>query len=908
VRGVGESADEKGPPDIMEIAMHLGCRNLFCIFALLLFVLAGTRFAVASEINRATLDNGLRVVIVRNSLAPVVTTQINYLVGSNEAPPGFPGMAHAQEHMMFRGNPGLTSDQLSSIIAAMGGEFNAQTQQTLTQYYFTVPVEDLETALHVEAERMRGILDIDKLWEEERGAIEQEVVQDLSNPEYLLITHLTGKLYEGTPYEHDALGTVPSFDKTTGAMLKKFYDDWYAPNNAILVISGNVDPDRTLTMVKRLLGSIPQKKLPKRVPITLAPLKPAAFDLDSDLSYGLALVAYRMPGFKSSDYAAGQVLADVLTSQRANLYALVPEGRALLAGFDSNSLPEAGSGYAMAAFPQGEDGHLLIAGIKKIIQDYVINGVPKELVEASKRHEIAQAEFQKGSIEGLASLWSEAVALEGRSSPEDDINAIKRVTVEDVNRVARDYLINDTAITAVMTPRPSGKPVESKGFNRSNETFTPKQVKHVTLPPWAKDVTKPPLIAASKEMPSDLYLKNGLRLIIKPSTTGDTVSMYGRVKNNPELETLPGKEGAAEVLESLFSYGSKSLDRLAFQTALDDIAADASVGTDFSLRVLKEHFERGVELIADNLINPALPEEAFKVVRKETASLLAGREKSPNWLSGRKLSEALYPENDPALRYARPETVSKLTLKDIQGYYKTVFRPDLTTIVIIGKIEPGKAKTIVEKYFGNWQAKGPKPETEFKPVPDNKPASTVVPDTSRVQDEVKLAETIGLLRSHPDYYPLQVGIHVLTGAFYATRLYQDLREKSGLVYSVEAFLHAGKTRSTFEIEFGCDPRNVTNARTIIERDLAEMSTNLVNPEELLQSKNLLVHQLLLSRTSTKSIALGLLSLSQVDLPLDEPIRAASNYQKTTATHVKAAFLKWIRPTGFVQITSGPAPQ
>jgi zinc protease len=129
---------------------------------------------------------------------------------------------------MFRGSPGLTSDQLSSIITAMCGDFNAQTQQTLTQYYFTVPVEDLEIALHVEAVKMRKILDTARLWREERGAIEQEVVQDLSNPEYLLITHLTRKLYEGTPYEHDALGTVASFNKTSGAMLKKFHENYSA--------------------------------------------------------------------------------------------------------------------------------------------------------------------------------------------------------------------------------------------------------------------------------------------------------------------------------------------------------------------------------------------------------------------------------------------------------------------------------------------------------------------------------------------------------------------------------------------------------------------------------------------------------------------------------------------------------
>ena len=181
-----------------------------------------THAAAESEITRATLKNGLRVVIVRNALAPVVTTQINYLVGSNEAPTGFPGMAHALEHMMFRGSPGLSAAQLSSLIAAMGGNFNANTQQIVTQYFFTVPTGDLETALRIEAVRMRDVLATDALWRQERGAIEQEVAQDYSNPQYLFYSRLLAQMFAGTPYEHDALGTRPSFQKTTGAMLKDF--------------------------------------------------------------------------------------------------------------------------------------------------------------------------------------------------------------------------------------------------------------------------------------------------------------------------------------------------------------------------------------------------------------------------------------------------------------------------------------------------------------------------------------------------------------------------------------------------------------------------------------------------------------------------------------------------------------
>ncbi|HWH69505.1 MAG TPA: pitrilysin family protein, partial [Candidatus Sulfotelmatobacter sp.] len=213
---------------------------------------------------RATLTNGLQVIIVQNTLAPVVTAMINYRVGSDETPAGFPGTAHALEHMMFRGSPGLSAGQLAEISAILGGDSNADTQQAVTQYFFTVPAQDLEPALRIEAIRMRGILEDPKLWDQERGAIEQEVAQDLSNPQYLFAMQLLEILFKGTPYEHDPLGTRPSFDKTTTAMLREFHQRWYGPNNAILVIAGDVQPSQTLEQVKQVFGEIPSRALPAR--------------------------------------------------------------------------------------------------------------------------------------------------------------------------------------------------------------------------------------------------------------------------------------------------------------------------------------------------------------------------------------------------------------------------------------------------------------------------------------------------------------------------------------------------------------------------------------------------------------------------------------------------------------------
>jgi zinc protease len=405
--------------------------------------------------------------------------------------------------------------------------------------------------------------------------------------------------------------------------------------------------------------------------------------------------------------------------------------------------------------------------------------------------------------------------------------------------------------------------------------------------------------------PEVFVFRNGLQLIVQPESVSDTVCLYGHIKNKADLEVPPGKEGLNQLLDQLFSYGTSTLDRLAFQKALDDIGASESAGTDFSVQVLADHFERGVQLLADNELHPALPEGAFKIVQKQIAATVAGQLQSPDYLANRALDVGLFPLNDPMRREATPSIISSLTLQDVKDYHQKVFRPDLTTIVVIGKIAPERAKAAIGKYFGSWEATGPKPEVLLPAVPPNKPSRTDVPDNSRVQDIVTLAETLELNRSNPDYYALELGNHVLGGAFYATRLYHDLREETGLVYYVSSTFDIGQTRALYLANYACDPDKVAKARAIIERNLKKMQSTPVGPEELRQAKVLLLREVPLSESSIDSIAQGLIFRATNDLPLDEPIRASHHYLGLTAEQVRAAFAKWLRPDDFVQVTKGP---
>jgi zinc protease len=863
---------------------------------------------VEENVTRATLPNGMRVVILRNTLAPVASVEMNFEVGGNETPPGFPGMAHAQEHMMFRGCEGMTADQTSAIYALLGGEDDADTQQNITQYYAVVPSADLDVALQAQAACLRGVDDSQAEWDQERGAIEQEVSRDLSNPIYKFLDQMNSAMFAGTPYAHDPLGTRPSFEKTTGAMLKEFYDKWYSPSNGILVVVGDVDPATTLAKIRDLFGSISKRTVAEKPAIDLKPFQSQTLNIPSNMPYTLGVIAWRLPGTDSPDYAATQILADVMASERADLYGMVPAGKALAAEFGmAETYRQASVGYGLVALPAQADATSAVTEMRQIVSRYAANGVPPDLVAAAKRAEIAQSEFQRNSIQGLADVWSNALAAEGRTSPEQDVDAIRKVTVADVNRVAKQYLLNTSSITAILKPAPNGEPVAAKGFG-GGEKATKAPTKPVKLPEWAEgplSQIKPPKTFVPV---SDTRLANGIRLIVRTDKTSPTVTVMGAVKHNSDLQTPKNQDGLASILDGLYSYGTQSLDRIAFQKALDDIAANENAGYSFSLSVLKEYFSRGVQLLADNELHPALPEHAFKVTQQQTAQFVAGRLNSPGYRTSRALDKGLLPSGDPVLRETTPATVSGLTLADVQKYHAETVRPDLTTIVVIGDVTPEEAKTVIEKWFGDWKATGPKPKTTLPPVPENKSSATDVPDAQATQDTVTLAEQIPINRFSPDYYPLELGNHVLGGGFYATRLYHDLRQVTGYVYFVGTSLNASKTRTSYSVEYGCDPQNVSKARALIIRDLNQMRTEDVSPDELHQAKALLLRQIPLSESSEGALAGGLLARAEIGLPLDEPVVSAKIYMRLTADDVKKAFAKDISTDNLVQVVRGPAPQ
>ncbi|MGA8839306.1 MAG: pitrilysin family protein [Candidatus Aquilonibacter sp.] len=870
------------------------------------FCLALPANASSLTVTRATLPNGLKVVVVHNPLAPVVSTVLNYEVGSDEQT--VDGEAHALEHMMFRGSASLSSSQLMDTVSLTGGDFDADTEDAVTQFFFTVPSQYLDIALHLERSRASGLSLAADQWGQERGAITQEVTQDNSNAIYRIFEKMLDRVLAGTPYAKNGLGTVYGFaHQVTTPVLKQFYSTWYHPNNAVYIIVGDVDGPATIAKIKALWGDLPAAKLPARPAVKLGPVTSKVYRDTSDQPYTIVLLGYRLPGYDSPDYAASQILQDVLSSQRSDLYGLTASGKALYTGFQAQTFRQAAMGLAIGVVPVSVKPETIDQEMRDVIDAYRKSGVPDDLVDASKRREISQLEFNANSIEEQALQWSQAVAVQRLSSPDAMENAFANVTTADVNRVLRAYVDNDRVVAAYAVPKNSGA-VGGGGSGPGKEDNMVPPKTHQPLPVWAQDILKHLSVPPKTLSPTSMTLANGIRLIVQPETITKTVVVSGQIENNPFVQEAADQRGVSDLTTGLFPFGTSTYSRVQFQAELDKISATVSAGTDFGVEVLSKDFDRGVQLLADDELHPAFDPKSFAIVQGQQVGQMQGEVTSPDYLAQVALNDALYPPGDPYRNFATVKSVSSVTLDNVKSWYAAAYRPDLTTIVVIGDTTPDAARATIEKYFGAWTAAGPKPQTEAPAVPANASSQVVVPAHGRVQSSVELVELNDVRRTDPDWAPLLLANTALTGGFYSSILYHDLREVHGYAYSVGSALRTGKTRSSFQVTYACDPQNILPAQAAVVADLQRMQTTPLSQTDLLRAKALLLGDVPIQQASYGGVSTMFLRYSSQGLPLDQYQLDAQNYLSASAAQVQAAFAKWIRPTGFVRIITGPGPK
>jgi zinc protease len=862
--------------------------------------------AAARDVVRATLANGLRVIVIPDPVAPVATVEMTYLAGSANSPPGLPGTAHAQEHMALRSLADLTTPQLGEILGLLGGHVQAFTRRTTTTFRLTVPAADLAAALHIEACRLRDVADREDEWRVERGAIEQEVARDESLAGVRVQDALVAAAFAGSPLAWNGVGTKDSFEHTDAATLRRFHEEYYVPGNAILVVAGDVDPAATIALVQSLMASIPARPLPPHLPPFTPPASGGPARVAGD--FNAEALAYVLPGTRSPDYAAARILIDALNDPASALGSLFVRGRAGGTFADMiETLPDVSLALIGADAPNFQGGGIAPGLVQQIVDDYRSQGIPPKLVAAAQKREAVRLAQAWDTPEDLADEWTTAVAVEGYASPEDEANALAAVSVADVNRVARTYLDPARAFVAVAGPAKAEPFVPSlRARAGRGESFHPAGAPHVALPAWAAGLTDTAGIRTtlSRDVPVEMTLPNGLHLVVLRRPGSHTVTIRGRVRIVPGIEDPPGKDGLAAVTDGVFAYGTASEPAAAFAEAVDEIGGDEHAGADFGVSVLPEDFDRAMRLLAEHELHPLVTDRTLRLAKAAyLRDIIFDTGRAVNGLD-LIFDAKLYPRGDPALRRPNVKTLAALTSADVRSFLTRAYRPDATTVAVVGDVSPDAVQQTVQRWFGSWTATGTRPRLALPPVALNKPA-LVSFGVVQPQELVAMRESIGLLADNPQRYALQLGIDILGGDAFASRLFTDLREERGLVYEVSAGVSLGRTRSSVSLQFACDPGMLKPALQIVQNDLAAMASNGPSQSELDEAKAFALRRLVVEWSDPSQAAMQLVDQAEQGLPADEVLRSAAALSAVRIEDVRDAFRRWIRPAGFVRVIFGP---
>jgi len=842
------------------------------------------------------LANGMRVVVVPDRIGPVVTTILTYGAGSNEET--LPGQAHAVEHMLFRGTATITASELADLCARMGARYNASTGNDRTQYWFAVPSAYLGVVLRIEADRMRNATISPQSWGSERGAIEQEVRSDESAPAFAIQGRIREALFTGTPYVRDALGTVGSFDTMQASDLRAFYDAWYHPNNATLVVAGDVDPKQTLARIRSAFESIPSAPLPSRKPIALAPLAASSIDATADVPLGQAGLAFRLPGPKSPDFPALVVLQGALGAADGPFVETNVAGTTLGAGLQITTIGDSATGFISSSVKGGGTPAAMLGLLQSTLAKTVADGVTKRQVDDAKRAILSNDAYALTSIPGAAFGWSSALAL-GFSRPDALSGRFARVGVSDVDRVLRTYF-GTAQHLSVVVGRGAAAPGASHDAGGEHVAYI--GGKPEALRGWARAAFRtalaPPAFPASVR---SFTLPNGIRLTVAPIRGIPVVVLTGSIKNNQTLYAPRGLQGVAEMTDALMSFGSMRLDRKAFANAVAALPASIGAGTSFVVRSARAQFDRSLALLADEMLHPRFPADGFALLQSNYAQTLATTQNRPPWKSELALDRALYSSGDPAARHATEASVRALTLEDVRAWYVRAFRPDETSISIVGAIDPNDARREIAKYFGGWTASGSAPAFGYPAAMLNGPSNADVPSPTAAQTSVRLVELLPIHRNNPDRFALMLADTMLTGEGASSILTDDLRTRNGYVYDVGSTLDIGRQRSTYTFSFGAAPKDVASAEAALRAELRALQTQPVSNDMLARAKAVWLARSTLALDSYFGLALAI-------RPASDAGDSRENWKAllaVTPAQVRDAMAKWVRVDRLARIAIVP---
>lgn len=861
-----------------------------------------------AAVTSKTLANGLRVVIAESHAVPVVQVAMWYGFGANEETPGKTGLAHALEHMNFRGTPSLSDAGLDDVIARMGAQVNAETTVDTTHFYALVPRDRLALWLRIEADRMRHLSLSENLWKLERGAVLQEYAADYSDPIGKLVMSVNRAAYGGNDaLGRGALGVRSDIEHATVADLRAYYERWYAPNNAVLVMTGDVRPSDAFALAQEAFGAIPRRDVPR--PLTKPPVvhSGATITQTADVPFGTVDFAYAIPGQTDRAVIAPILIALAAEDARSPIRSALVNSQIAVQYSATPILTMRGSMFhLLITLAPGRTVAQAKEAWESAFRQTFVDDYPGELIDAAKRAAILQDVYDADSLTGLGELVGNSFGVEHGTYPNSDNADIAHETRAQIQYAARTMFAHPTVV-AYVKPR-TEKPGAIQPINPNaaaiSDTFSGRvPTGKIVEAPWIRAALASNAPMISHVQPVAYTLPNGVRLLVQEAHDNPTVTIAGRVRNSPRSDP-PGEEGLSLMLTSMMAYGSARYDFGAERSIADNLSADVSYGGRFGARGLARDFPQLLDLLADDLKEPALPAEFFPLVRDSIRSQIERRDFDPEYRAAHAFQEALLPPGDPALRQPTPASLNALTLDDVRTFAQRLLRPENTVLVVVGDVKADRVRDLVANDLGDWTAKGPPVDLALPPLPEPKGAAIDVPTPSN-DVAVRMGQP-GIARTSADFDAFLLMDQIFGGDSFDSRLFKEVRMRRGLAYTVYSELDAGVDRGVFEIGLRAAPQNVTRAVTLVKDEMRRMQDEPVAQTELERARARIVGETIISEQDKATLVGDLLNIAENDLPLDYYSTLSERYAAIGADAIQRVARTYLHPSRMVEVYEGPA--
>jgi zinc protease len=878
-------------------------------------VVAKAAGALYEGIREEVLPNGLHVYLKPIPESPVVTTMVAYRVGSADEDLDHTGLSHYLEHLMFKGTEKIMPGDIDRITLRGGGENNAFTSEDCTVYHFDFAADQWERALEVEADRMRNIrIDARHEFEQEKGAVISELEQNEDTPWDIETKAILPILFGGGPYGHPVIGERDQVREATASVIKSHYDKWYYPNNASLIMCGGFDPDKAISRIQQLFGSLPKGDLPKRkTAIEAKRSGPVRKEIPSKFELPRLLMGYNTCRTGDPDFYVLEVIQGILANGKTGrLYKRMVEQEQLATVVDCSTYGGRYPGWfevkveLLKGKDRSQSEKLVLEELEKL------TAKPVEPIELKRiiRSIVAAAIFGRESVHGLADSIARGVTSNDLDYLKTYLTKIQAVTVADVQRVAQKYFNPEQRVVVWSVPQQGAGGVGGSGSGagearRQGDKETGRQGDMHRLFRQAGGGRNASL---SLQDAKRVELPNGLVLLLYENRRLPIV-VAGAALRRVMVHEPAEKSGVAALTGNLLDEGTSRHSGQEIAELIENVGGSLSLSeAGGTVKVLSSDRTLGLGLLFECLQQATFADDAFKRKLVQQLAGIDDAERQPErkaQMIYRQLAYGKHPFGRPA--HGTRKTVEGLTPQDCRDFYHKIFVPNNTIVAIVGDFDSKQLIEEVTRLTAEWQ-KTPLPDPTLPEV--QKPEQFVqqivtMPQAAQLHFFLGHA---GIRRANPDYYKLLVMDYVLgTGPGFTDRLSSRVRDREGLGYTVNANItsSAAEEPGLFSCYVGTFPPALPRVKQVFGEELNRIRKEKPAPEEVEDAKKYLLGNLAFQLVTNDRIAGMLLNVERFHLGfnyLDDYRKAVT---AVTPDQVQEVAQKYIDPKRMILVVSGP---